>query len=86
MKIVKKLSAIAAASAAALSLAACGAGDQRLCTEANCYQTGVHHAQQGLENRYTELAEICAAIGVTPNALEYGRGYQAGPTLPRLIF
>jgi hypothetical protein len=51
MKTVKKLSAIAAASAAALSLAACGAGDQRLCTEANWYQTGVHHAQQGLENR-----------------------------------
>ena len=47
---------------------------------------GFHHAQQGLENRYTQLAYICAAIGVTPNAIEYDRGYQDGPTLPRLIF
>ena len=47
---------------------------------------GFHHAQQGLENRYTQLAYICRAIGVTPNAIEYDRGYQDGPTLPRLLF
>ena len=82
MKTVKTLSGFAAASAVALTLAACGSGDQRLCTDANWYQTGVHHAQQGLENRYTQLT----AIGVTPNAIEYDRGYQDGPTLPRLIF
>ena len=86
MKTVKTLSGFAAASAVALTLAACGSGDQRLCTGANWYQTGVHHAQQGLENRYTQLADICDAIGVIPNAIEYDRGFQDGPTLPRLIF
>lgn len=86
MRTVKTLSGFAAASAVALTLAACGSGDQRLCTDANWYQTGVHHAQQGLENRYTQLADICDAIGVIPNAIEYDRGYQDGPTLPRLIF
>ena len=41
--------AITAAAASALVLVACGSGDQRLCTEANWYQTGVYHAQQGYE-------------------------------------
>lgn len=69
---------------AAMTLAACGNGDQRLCTEANWYQTGVYHAQQGYENRLERLQGICAEIGITPNASEYSRGYLAGPTLPRL--
>jgi hypothetical protein len=32
------------------------------------------------------LQGICAEIGITPNASEYNRGYQVGPTLPRLKF
>lgn len=76
--------AITAAAASALILVACGSGDQRLCTEANWYQTGVYHAQQGYENRLEKLQNICADIGITPNASEYSRGYLAGPTLPRL--
>ncbi len=86
MNRIKKLSGFALVGAAALALAACGPGDQRLCTEANWYQTGVHHAQQGWENRYRHLEEICAKIGVIRDAVEYDRGYQDGPTLPRLSF
>lgn len=67
-----------------LALAACGEGDQRLCTEANWYQTGVFHAQQGYENRLERLQGICSEIGILPNSAEYNRGYAAGPTLPRL--
>ncbi|MBB25209.1 MAG: hypothetical protein CME02_06775 [Geminicoccus sp.] len=86
MKTVKTLSGFAAASAVALILAACGSDDHQLCIDANWYKTGVHRAQQGLENRYTQLADICTAIGWIPNANVYDRGYQDGPTLPRLIF
>jgi hypothetical protein len=83
---MKRLLSITVASTALLALAACGGGDQRLCNEANWYQTGVHHAQQGYENRLERLQGICAEIGITPNASEYNRGYQVGPTLPRLKF
>ena len=68
----------------ALVLSACGDGDQRLCTEANWYQTGVYHAQQGYENRLARLEGICSEIGIMPNGAEYNRGYATGPTLPRL--
>ena len=71
--VIKKSGLAICAAASVLALSACGNGDQRLCTEANWYQTGVHHAQQGFDN-----------IGVKPNAAEYTRGYLAGPTLPRL--
>ena len=84
MGILKQGLALAAAAASALALAACGNGDQRLCTEANWYQTGVYHAQQGYENRLEKLQGICAEIGITPNASEYSRGYMAGPSMPRL--
>lgn len=84
MGILKQGFALAAAAASALALAACGNGDQRLCTEANWYQTGVYHAQQGYENRLEKLQGICAEIGITPNASEYSRGYMAGPSMPRL--
>lgn len=82
-KVANRL-AIGAAASGILALAACGGGDQRLCTEANWYQTGVYHAQQGYENRLAKLQNICADIGITPQASEYTRGYAAGPTLPRL--
>jgi len=84
MGILKQGLAITAAAASALVLVACGNGDQRLCTEANWYQTGVYHAQQGYENRLEKLQGICAEIGITPNASEYSRGYMAGPSVPRL--
>jgi hypothetical protein len=67
-----------------LALSACDSGDQRLCTEANWYQTGVFHAQQGYENRLPKLQSICSEIGITPDAAEYTRGYISGPNLPRL--
>ena len=69
-----------------VALAACGDGDQRLCTEANWYQTGVYHAQQGYEPRIERLQGICANIGIVPNSAEYLRGYQSGPSMPRLQF
>ena len=83
---MKKFLSLGLASTVLFALSACGGGDQRLCTEANWYQTGVHHAQQGYENRLVRLQDICAEIGITPNASEYNRGYQTGPTLPRLQF
>ena len=82
--VIKKSGLAICTAASVLALSACGNGDQRLCTEANWYQTGVHHAQQGFDNRLARLESICAAIGVKPNAAEYTRGYLAGPTLPRL--
>lgn len=84
MPTIKKGLTFGAAATAVLALAACGGGDQRLCTEANWYQTGVYHAQQGYENRLEKLQGICADIGIVPQASEYSRGHAQGPTLPRL--
>ena len=84
MPTIKKGLTFGAAATAVLALAACGGGDQRLCTEANWYQTGVYHAQPGYENRLEKLQGICADIGIVPQASEYSRGYAQGPTLPRL--
>ena len=81
---IKRVFEFGAVASAALALAACGDGDQRLCTEANWYQTGVYHSQQGYENRLERLQGICSEIGIVPNGAEYNRGYAAGPTLPRL--